>query len=596
MPRRIIPLLLVLVVLLVSSGIAYHPPPTVTATATEEPRRGPVGPPSFGVNAHLATRYPDPTSMHVPGAELSELGVAWVREDFHWYRIQPRRNVWDWHFNDAAVRELVQRDINILGVIGGPSAPWATPYPGDGAEYASFYAPSTADFVAFARGVVTRYRRYIDHWEIWNEPESEHFWKPHPDPAAYADLLIRTSAAIKAIDPDATVLIGGINPYQTDFLRDVLQANTWNSFDVLAIHPYVDPASPEESNLANVVEHVRVLTERYGDKPIWVTEIGWASGPGDHDPLGTTSEAMQADYLVRSLLLLWGAGVEHVFWYNLKDDEGNPYGLIALGRGRLDYRRRKPAFVALRTLIGQTRNATFQERRDLFTHTPLLDFTEAAMATDEWKRPVQPNGTFQASGIDTARLNYNFTTPGNDYVTFEREHPLPLSGRPHALGVWVYGDGSGHALKAWIRDAEGELLQFRLGFIGLPGWQFLSASIQTIRDDGDRIAGHGNGRLDPPAAFQAFVLDDLNDEYQGTGTLYLDNLTLINGPEVYDMRFERGDLTLDIIWSPPRTRVSIKTAAASGHRIGGDGIARPIAAPDGQFSLIAGPTPLYLWH
>jgi hypothetical protein len=593
-PIRPLLFLILVASLLVSSGLAFPPPVAVDAAMPAHDEDKPPAPPSFGVNAHLATRYPDPSSMHIPGGVLDDLGVEWVREDFHWYRVQPQRDVWDWHFNDAAVRELVQRDINILGVIGGPSAPWATPFRGDSTEYASFYAPDTDAFVAFARGVVKRYHRYIHHWEIWNEPDNINFWKPQPDPAAYANLLIRTSAAIKEIDPDATVLIGGFNPFDTTFFRTVLDAGAWDSFDVIAIHPYVDPLAPEEGNIAAAADLVRVLAGRHGSKPLWVTEVGWASGPGDNDPLGTTSEEHQASYLVRTMLLLWQAGIERTFWYTLKDDEGNPYGLIALGDGRLDYRRRKPAFEAFRMLNRQLTHAQFVERRDLFETTTLLDFE----TMDNWHRPFQPNGTLQASGVGTARLTYNFTTDGNDYVAFECLEGLHIPTTTlHALGMWVYGDGSGHELKVWVRDAEGEVLQFRLGFVDVPGWQFMSVPVHKIFYDGNRISGSGNGWVDTPARFQAIVLDDLYDGYQGTGTLYLDNLSVVSGREVYDLRFERGNDALDILWSPPGTRISLATRSTSGKLITLTGNGYTVEPDErGRFSLTISDEPVYLWH
>ena len=51
----------------------------------------------------------------------------------------------------------------------------------------SYYAPDQDAFVEYVRGVVTRYRRYIHHWELWNEPDHPLFWRPAPDAAAYAD-------------------------------------------------------------------------------------------------------------------------------------------------------------------------------------------------------------------------------------------------------------------------------------------------------------------------------------------------------------------------------------------------------------------------
>jgi hypothetical protein len=92
------------------------------------------------------------------------------------------------------------------------------------------------------------------------------------------------------------------------------------------------------------------------------------------------------------------------------------------------------------------------------------------------------------------------------------------------------------------------------------------------------------------------VLDDVTDESRGRGTVYLDNLTTVSGREVYDMRLRRGDAALDILWSPPTTRVGFSTTATSGQLVERDGVVSDIGANNGRFSLTIGPAPVYLWH
>jgi hypothetical protein len=557
----------------------------------------PPSPPSFGLNTHLATRYPDPSSMEIPAGLVTELGVTWVREDFHWHRVQPRPDVWDWTFTDAAMRALLSRDISVLGVLG-PSVGWATPFGGDLPNDVSYYAPDQDAFVEYVRGVVTRYRRYINHWEVWNEPDHPYFWRPAPDPVAYTTMLIRTAKVIREIDPDAKILIGGFNPYDTTFPRVVAEYGGWNSFDILAIHPYVNPYTPEDGNLAAATTGVRALAQRYGEKPIWVTEVGWASGPSDRDALGRDAdEQSQASILVRSMLKLWEAGVERIFWYTFKDDPGNPYGLVALGTGRTDFRPLKPAFYALRTLNQQVAGATYITRRDLFEQQVLTSFE----STRGWRRVSQPNGTLRPSaraysGGGSAEISYNFTTRENDYLAFERDQPIPLAGRPHAIGAWVYGDGSTHGVKVWLRDADGEVLQFVLGPAGAPGWHFLRVPIGGEVEPGNVIVPGGNRRIDFPASLQAIVVDDLVDEFVGSGTIWIDDLTVISGHEVYDLRLERGGESLDILWSPPGARVSLNSQSPAGRLVDRDGNTSTVAAQAGRLRVNLGPAPVYLWH
>jgi len=593
-PRISLPFLsFAIPLLLLTAAAAPIPRPALQAAPT---LNIPTAPPSFGLNSHLATRYPDPSSMDVPAALVSELGVEWVREDFHWHRVQPRPDVWDWTFTDAAMRALLSREIKVLGVLG-PSVGWATPFSGDTPNDVSYYAPDPDAFVEYVRGVVTRYRRYIHHWELWNEPDHPVFWRPAPDPAAYAELLIRSARTIRAIDPEAKVLIGGVNPFDTTFLRTVAEHGAWDAFDIIAIHPYVNPYAPEDGNLAAAADGVRALAQQYGQKPIWATELGWASGPSDRDAVGRTNGDEQANFLVRAMLTLWQAGVERSFWYSFKDDPGNPYGLIGLGRGRADYSPRKPAFDALRTLNQQLAGATYTARRDLFEQRVLVDFESIS----GWRRVSQPNGTLRASnrahsGSGSAELSYNFTTRENDYVAFEREQPIPLGGRPYAIGAWVYGDGSTHGVKVWIRDAEGEVLQFVLGPVGAPGWHFLRAPIGGEVEPGNVIVPGGNRRVDFPAALQAIVLDDLVDSFVGGGTLWIDDLSVISGHEVYDLRLERAGEALDILWSPPGARVNLATAATSARLIERGGAESTVNAQGGRLRVNLGPAPVYLWH
>jgi polysaccharide biosynthesis protein PslG len=584
-----------LVVLLLLSGAGPGMPTPIPIPLA--PTAVPTQPASFGLNSHLASRYPDPSSMDVPASMISDLGVTWVREDFHWHRVEPRPDAWDWTFSDAAMRAILNRNIQVLGVLG-PSVGWATPYPNDTPNDVSYYPPDPDAFDRYVRGVVTRYRRYIHHWEIWNEPDSGVFWQTKPDVAAYTRLLIRTAASIREIDPQAQVVIGGTNPFDTTFLHGVAENGGWSSFDVIAIHPYIDPYAPEDGNLIAAADGVRALASRYGAKPIWATELGWASGPGDRDRSGTTDEQAQASYLVRAMMALWQAGVERIFWYSFKDDPGNPYGLVRSGSGRSDYSSHKPAYAALRTLNRQLAGATFVERRDLFSRETLLSFEDLR----GWRRTSQPNGSLRLSSAEShsggtsAELKYSFSTPQNDYVAFEREQPIPLPGQPYALGIWVYGDGSAHGVKVWLRDAQGELLQYVLGSVGAPGWHFISGPIGGTVEPGNHLEGTGNSRLDFPASLQAIVIDDIADSFVGGGTIYLDDLSVVAGYEIYDMRLQRGGEALDIFWSPPGARVNVSTKVTAGRLIDRDGTESTLSARDGKFTISVGPAPIYLVH
>lgn len=579
---------------LLSIWLAALPQPA--PAAPEVPVR-PLDQAPFGINTHLATRYWDRETMHIPAEIVAQAGAGWAREDIHWFRIQPTPGTWDWSYTDAALRELIRREIKIVGVIGHPPG-WATPDPSDPPSGVSFHAPDPQQFAQFAEAVVRRYGKFVHHWEIWNEPDNPLFWKPAPDPAAYARLLQLSAAAIRRADPGAQVLLGGINPNDTHFLRRLAELGAWSSFDILAIHPYVSPASPEAGNIAAATDGVRAVAEAYGPKPIWATEIGWSSGPGDRDPIGLVDEQTQADYLVRATLLLWRAGVERIFWYTLKDDPGNPYGLVAQGAGYGDYSRLKPAYYAFQTMSRQLSGATLVGLRDLFQRTTVLDFESFGA----WRRGDQPGGAMvptlaqRHSGRAAARIRYDFPSSANEYVVFRRERPARVPGRPYAIGLWVYGDGSGNLLKVWLRDAEGEVLQYTLGAVGSPGWRLLQAQIGGEVAPWDRITDGGNGRPDFPLRVEAIVLDDAPDSFAGSGEIVIDDLVALSGPEAYDLQLQVGDEALDVLWAPTPVRAGILSAATAATVVRADGGSSALTITNGRIELDLGPTPVFVRH
>ncbi len=150
-----------------------------------------------------------------------------------------------------------------------------------------------------------------------------------------------------------------------------------------------------------------------------------------------------------------------------------------------------------------------------------------------WARGDEDNGTFTRStararsGSASGKLSYNFPTSDNDYVIFLQNNPI--SDNPTALQVWVYGDGSGHYLNAWIQDREGQTWQVPFGRITHTGWQQMTGYLDPTQEwPWQHISGPENDTIEYPITFRGFVLDDLNNAYTGSGDIYLDDLTAAN--------------------------------------------------------------------
>jgi hypothetical protein len=474
----------------------------------------------LGVNTHFASRSQRISAIPAQSRLVVSTQTRWVREDFHWYRIQRTADVYDWTFTDTAVDALKNNNIEILGVLGHPPG-WATLTPHDDPYDNSFAAPDPVLFAQWAAQTVARYRSTIRYWQIWNEPDNPHFWHPAPDPRAYAALVHATAVALAQVAPEVQIVAAGVNPFAPGFLAAAASVGLWNDVDILAIHPYVNPTDPRYAGLADAVHYLAPLLHRYGPKPIWVTEVGWGSALSDRDPPGAMTPALQARALAMAVPILWASGISHVFWYSWKDELHNSYGLYAWGTGPDDMSIPKPAVAVVRAL---------QSHQELTAPsangTLILDFEGTHHV---WVRGDEHTGVLfhtqrrATHGTTAGAIRYAFPPSGNQYVVFRRWHhaPLPIGTQRLCLNIW--GDNTSTLIKVWLRGSTGARVQLTLGLSGPTGWRTICAPLPSRFADWDLI-DPGDGILHQPATFEALVLDDAPDGVGSAGTIFFDEL------------------------------------------------------------------------
>ena len=363
----------------------------------------------FGINAWVASRFYTEAQRERAMQLLRAAGAAWTREEFCWacmeWSPQASEHVYHWQLDDwfdfdNLTRLSREQPINILGLLDyGPGADVRT-----GRTYRRQSCPSDANAAPidawlpawreFVGAVVARYHERIKTWEVQNEPTSLCFWRKvdlsatQPSAADYVTVLRAASEVIRQTDPEARVVLGGLSPEVNtsgvdyfQFLAQVHEAGGWPDFDIVALHPYRTPFAPEDVlsrsrfdveslqmessghrySLQDELEAFQRLIARWGAKPIWLTEIGWASNSLQEraQQRGTLAEVVQADYLIRSTVQALAAGVQVVMWYDLREDavpspEESSFGLI-----RRDFSP-KPAYDAFGSMAHALAGSQFQ--------------------------------------------------------------------------------------------------------------------------------------------------------------------------------------------------------------------------------------------
>lgn len=264
---------------------------------------------------------------------VPQLGFGWIKNYLSWGGVEPAPGHYNWQDPDNVVRAARRAGVQVLMRVHD-TPPWLRP-PGSSVTYP---ASDLALYHRFLSLMAWRYRGQIAAYEIGNEPNLAFDWGGlDPDPVRYARMLRVAHHAIKAADPRALVISGGLATTgdggagamgDLDFLRAMYRAGARGSFDALGSHPYgygLPPYRVQEYGLSvsRLLQQRQVMEEfGDGDTPIWVTETGWPLGSywaaGEHAPF-TVSEMEQAYYYQQLYLMAaerW-PWLEAIFLFNL---------------------------------------------------------------------------------------------------------------------------------------------------------------------------------------------------------------------------------------------------------------------------------------
>jgi hypothetical protein len=349
------------------------PTETVAADATAQTGSG-----TFAYGWNVAVRGDDGGAdyNHQVATAVKDSGFGWVRFQLEWSQFERADNQWDPLPVDRVVEKFASDDVKILLVVA--KAPdWALDPSGN--QFLADYA----QFTELMQFVSHRYAGKVAAWEIWNEQNLAYEVNGTVRVADYVELLKAGHAGVRAGDPNALVVFGGLTPNGVNdpaiaiddliYLTEIYQyggGEIAQYFDVMGMHVssthnppdtmWPDNPSDEdgyndhESFYFRRAEQLWDVMVANGDstKPVWITEFGWTTenqAAGYEYGVNNTEQEV-ADYLVRSFEIaetewpwLTGMFVWTLNWSTLTTPEDEKYAWSSLNE---DWTPR-PSYTAL---------------------------------------------------------------------------------------------------------------------------------------------------------------------------------------------------------------------------------------------------------
>ena len=460
----------------------------------------PLIPTSFGVEI-LPNRLDNPSELNL----VSQAGVYWARIFvIDWSQIEPIKSdppVYHWEMVDeSGLQNANSRGLRVIATVKfAPS--WAQKIPG--VICGPILQNELARFAQFMQAVVQRYSSYpynVKFWEMGNEPDIDPALVP-PDigygcwgdanddyygGGYYAEMLKAVYSVIKAEDPRAQVLLGGLlldcdpehPPAGKDcksakFLEGILRHNGANDggnyFDIVSFHGYppfmnttdpgyfVSPLGWDEQNpgwvnqkgadgvggvVMGKIHFIQSVLNSYSiSKPLMHTEgslmCPWWNTSQCNPPANIFYET-QADYVVWLYVRNLAAGVESTIWYSFEDPGWRYCGLLD------EQGQPKPAYNALKFLTQELKSANYV---GAVTQYPELRGYEFSIPGKWiwvlWAPDEQPHPITLPAGTQLVYDKYgnNITPTGSDITV---NHPIYVEINPVKPQVsWVSPVGDG---------------------------------------------------------------------------------------------------------------------------------------------------------
>lgn len=237
---------------------------------------------------------------------IDNIGATTVRIDLDWENVEGTEDAYK--IADNVKNNVISmNEIGVDTIVIFNSHTWPSWYK---ERYAADFVGSSGfprsegqkkDFCEFVAHVVTELKDYTKYYELFNETNYMGYTKCTGE--EYVALMKEVYKTIKAIDPDAKLIVGGMASIgigkgcDQSYCNAIFKAGGADYMDIFSFHPYINPCSPESVDWASQIQGMYDTMRQYTDKdiPFWLTEMGYTATLTDR---GNT-EVEKRDYFVR---------------------------------------------------------------------------------------------------------------------------------------------------------------------------------------------------------------------------------------------------------------------------------------------------------
>ena len=211
---------------------------------------------------------------------LGESGIKYARCQTGWAKCEEEKGVYNFDWLDSIVENLTSR-----GVIPWFSVSYGNPiYMKDAPNPTAvgcvpiYYGEETTQaWCNYVKEIAKRYKDVVKHYEIWNEPDLNHFWYPKtPNGKDYGEFVKLTGSAIREMNKDAKIGTVVASPYNFEYIDDMLNCFDKNDINFFCYHAYT---TAPEFRFQTLIKTLRNKLDSRGmcDVELWQGESGYPS-------------------------------------------------------------------------------------------------------------------------------------------------------------------------------------------------------------------------------------------------------------------------------------------------------------------------------